>query len=646
MQISELYREESIWNKKGVMMLLLLGVALWVLTPRFYEPTGESWRSWAAARILTETGGFPVFSMGPLYVFFLQFFRLFEYPFSMMSEFLIMHFLTYIAIFLMLRCVLSDVWSFILTCAWIPALTIVEPGGMIPAIGLLALYIKEGWKQKNVEELMPLTLFVATLCHNAFLPFLAGHMIGVIFKRIKEKTLVLKLPWMPFKSCGVKFILKSLLFCLLLCTLLMPSKRIDHNHMLIDPKYAPVSIEKGMTTAFFMIGNWKYIYRTMPEDSWSKQDWYLSNDEAFGGAQSVLEAFIKAPQTAINNIFENVGAIAHVPALFVVGNVSNPLVVLAVVLFSIGCMEVFITYGYLGRWPHLFAVTLGTIGVIGALLLTWFSQRYLLALLPIGLLMVTHIGRGLCRLIKTCTLKEQSSCSRPWLMVVVVVCIVLGVVFNEWVIASLFHKTLSVTSRLQIWSLDMFLIMSGCLFFIFKKYSISLLSQEDIGESYLMTHLIIGVSVVTVFLTVFPYPKGIKHQMIAVFNQKGMLRDMKYQSMVSARQALLKHTKNTDRILALEANWIKAFMPVELGSVSHIHSLPPFKDAQEEVDNFFSKINVVWVNPLWADYNKEVSTTNLRYRLHVEPFLKKALQNGWEVTEIDGFWKIYRRSNS
>ena len=56
--------------------LVLWGLVLFALTPRFWETGGESWKAWAAARILRETGGFPVFSLGPLYVVYLQAFVL------------------------------------------------------------------------------------------------------------------------------------------------------------------------------------------------------------------------------------------------------------------------------------------------------------------------------------------------------------------------------------------------------------------------------------------------------------------------------------------------------------------------------------------------------------------------------------------
>ena len=93
-------------QKRFLTVQLLVAVATlllaaYLLTPRFWEPGGESWRNWAAARILRETGGFPVFSVGPAYVVYLQFFQLFNYPMSVQLEYLVTYLFTYIAIFLM-----------------------------------------------------------------------------------------------------------------------------------------------------------------------------------------------------------------------------------------------------------------------------------------------------------------------------------------------------------------------------------------------------------------------------------------------------------------------------------------------------------------------------------------------------------------
>src|SRR5947199_8512896 len=64
----------------GVLVLLFL------LQPRGWEPGGESWTAWAAARRLAETGTFSVASRNGLYVVYLLVFRELPFPYSMIIE--------------------------------------------------------------------------------------------------------------------------------------------------------------------------------------------------------------------------------------------------------------------------------------------------------------------------------------------------------------------------------------------------------------------------------------------------------------------------------------------------------------------------------------------------------------------------------
>ena len=160
--------QERLSGRGLLVAVVVLLLATYVLTPRFWEPSGEIWKQWAAARILRETGGFPVFSFGPLYISYLQIFQLFDYPLSMQLEYFLTHLFAYIAIFLMLRSVLPATFALLLTCAWIPMIAVLQPGAMVAGIGFTALYFR-GRSSGINKGYLPASLLAAALCRTAFL---------------------------------------------------------------------------------------------------------------------------------------------------------------------------------------------------------------------------------------------------------------------------------------------------------------------------------------------------------------------------------------------------------------------------------------------------------------------------------------------
>ena len=117
--------------------------------------------------------------------------------------------------------------------------------------------------------------------------------------------------------------------------------------------------------------------------------------------------------------------------------------------------------------------------------------------------------------------------------------------------------------------------------------------------------------------------------------------------MTRVHPELLKSVDKTSKVLAYEEPWIRSFADVDLDKVFHPLFLPPFKKSSGETEKFLDSLDVIWVSNEFERREASVATQiYLRYYLHVEPFLKKALENGWTVRNIEGFGKIYRRSIS
>ena len=272
----------------------VLLAAFFFLAPRGVDPVGsECEQQWVAARILGETGGFPVMSLGPLYVVYLQAFRWIEYPSSVQLEHVITVMLVCGAVLFMLRRFWGLPLALLVVCAWLPYLAVLNPGSLLMGIGFLCLYLR-GPEYRFNRGYIPLPLLAALLCHSSCSVLLFGHIAGECIRR-RRAGLELIGPFSFVKEDFIGLLAKLGLFVLLIAVVFMPSKRWDHNHMLIESTYCPVPLNNAMTIGFFQIGTWKEVERTIPEVKWVDTDWYSVTPLIYKGAVSVLQAVIRAP---------------------------------------------------------------------------------------------------------------------------------------------------------------------------------------------------------------------------------------------------------------------------------------------------------------------------------------------------------------
>ena len=651
--------QDRLRTSELLVAIIILLLATYVLTPRCWEPGGESWKQWAAARILRETGGFPVFSLGPLYTSYLQIFQLFDYPVSIQLEYLLTHLFAYTAIFLMLRSILPSTFALLLTCAWIPMIAVLEPGGMVAGVGFVALYfrcIRSGMEfQKEIpttenrpsviakrfscsmfnKGYLPVSLLAAALCHSAFVAFLIGNIIGVFTERRLRRQPIFTFFRSIRQTQIFPLMAKGGLLILVVLTILFSSHRWDHNHMLTDWTYIPFPSGNPLTLGFFQLGNWKYIMRTVPESLWIHQDWYFTHEKAFGGAATILQALLRKPDTVIKNVLENMTSLAQLPRFFTAGNLRGPLAAAFWVLLPIGFLGMVQRFKSDRLRPFIFSISVGTIMMVGALLLTSLNNRYMMALLPVALLIIAHIGPGLWCFVKL-------SKKRALSLVLSSLLIFAGIILNEWTVAALFHRDLSFSSRLEIWSLDILLIGIGIIF-ITSIYRPAFLAKIKYQDCLYLGAIAAVMSAVLVFFTA-AYPKGKARQLEAVLSNQAFLSGTEPLSMAIACPELLSSLSRKISVLTLEDTWIKGFTKVDLDKIYLVRSLPPFPDSSGKTEKLLSNLDMIWVSSSWSKEAPSVSSANFwRYRLHVAPFLEKALARGWTAQEVQGYGKIYRR---
>ncbi len=643
-----------------LLFIVVILLAMFVLTPRAWEPGPESWKQWAAARILRETGGFPVSSLGPLYVSYLQIFSFFEYPLSMQLEYAITHLFVYLAIFFLLQKFMRRRYALLLTIAWIPHLAVIEPGGVIAGIGFLCLYLAPGKSVFRNQGYFPPALLAAALCHSAYILFLGGHVIGTVVKKWKTGQPTTSLSDMFRKRSKLSsLILTSVTIGLLFLFILpitSPSSRFDHNHMLTDQTYSPITIDNPLELAFFQYGNDRWVKRNVPESEWVYQDWYFTQEKAYGSVSSIAEAVLTKPALVMQNILSSLALGLQLPAFFFAGKYLGPASLLLWILVFLDCCGLLSRLRMHQHYPLLFSIALGTLAVVGALALSSFNIRYVATLLPIGFLIVCHIGQG-AYYCKDIFFKKDSRRKRSFMLFASFL-ILMGIIANGKVISSVFlpysYEEMRFSLQLQIWIFQCFMILLGILLLVFKTSVLTWLDQKDklesetlIVEKKSMTwrRVMVLLSTVLLFVTI-SYPLTITGQAAAVLDNEDILSGADRLGMVNAYPALSSGIDKNTKILTLENHWVQAFTTADLDNVYQVWGLPPFEDQSGKTEEKLSSLDLILVSSAWEEEKASLSTQSyLRYLLHVKPFLE-AHSDEWDIQTIDGYGKMYVRKKT
>ena len=648
----------------------VLFLSVYIFLPRFWEPSSETWRYWAFARILRETGGFPVFSGGPLYVLYLQLFSFFEYPLSFQIEFFATHVFTAGCIFLMLRKIVDNFPALLLTCAWLPAIAMVQGTAAVAGMGFVALYLARNVISSNENDhYLSLSLGAAGLCHSAYIPFFVAHAAGELIKRLICKSAIIAIP----KNIKiVKFTLNIALITLIFMTVLFQSPRWDNSHMMVPATYMPVPMDNALEIGFFQIGTHYYVTQAIPEAKWLFQDWYFTHEKAFGGATTFLQALTTKTGLVFSIIANNVISFLYLPTIFLLGPVrpifeSSFLKLFLWGLVIIGVLGIIKRCKVREQIPLLMALSIGTMSIIGALFLTWFSLRYVMTLLPIALFVLAHIGFGLKSLVAGKSAvgyanKDQRECFHMFprslwkksislfavrqvlFGILGVAIVVLGMFASKPLIEHLsgliFCSTVNVPIAVRLF-ISFALIAVGI--FVVKRYC-------PLWPSYLLRQItdhfkwIVALLATALILSNLCYSSE-KLGLTNMFSMEYLLTGSRPVSLTTTHKTLLSSINRQTSVLALEDVWIKAFGDVDLNLVYNVFGLPPFADESGKSENFLSRLDVIWVSNNWISTSPAISTNSfLRYQLHIKPFLEREISIGnWVAEEVNGFGRIYRR---
>jgi hypothetical protein len=577
-------------------------LAVYLLTPRGFEPGGETWGAWAAARNLSNLEGFPVFSRNLLYVTYLTLFNWSQFPNSFILEYWITHLFVLISIYTLLITKIDSVKSLIMVVALAPLLAVVEGGGTLAAIGFFSLYLRIYTMCDNRSwPVLPASLFAAALCHSVYLPFVILHLLASVFRSYIDNS---KFIYIDFSINFIKEKLSLIaIICIAFAAILFQSDRAENNHMLMDPRFAPIPLSSALNIAFFQIKTWDIVERTNDPSLLYLKDWFFEVPRIFGNSKTIIDLILSDTNLFFEIIFKDLSSTLLIPLyLFsfysAFSNPTIPAYLVSMIIFLIlvvGAYKAYRTQGLI----LLILLVFGCGTVILAFLMTWFSFRYLVTLLPIFLVLYIHY------------LGEKNTDNA---------------------------SILSATLENKLIKNGIFLV--GCSLLLSSAPFASSHYQQITDECTEPSTTSIVVRATNITCKKL---KRIKFQINAVIDKSFFLKNDVGVSMFTAFPELSLLIDENTRILSLEHTFFSSFTKVQTGNSYQVASLPPFEDSTQYTANLLNKIDIFFVSDHWVSGEPSVSTQSyLRYILHVLPYLN-AKNLEFQVIQIPRYGKAYIR---
>lgn len=381
-----------------VVVFLTIVVSLIVLTPGNFGAyfAGETWKSWAASKILLNEGKFIDHTFGPLYYTFLTLFSFLEYKSAILTEYLVTHIFCLYAIYKFLNLKNSKLISILLPIAWIPFLAFVQSPKYILAIAFIFLHLSKMHERKLFDNWFPPFLLAAVACNWGYILFYIAHIIGKFLSDFKDKKNSLKLSKNNYSIFGFVIIL-LFIFCYT-----NQSHKPYNNHFVAEMRYLPVESESPFALGFFQYANHRYSQQTYKnKNDLIKADWYFTHEKIFGDCKNFLCVLKEKPETLLINIKPNIGWLSrHLTSLFFGFEVSylklNYFIIFFILSLSISFLGlVGLFYSKTQKILLLSYVFIGSFEYTLALLMTGAPYRYVISLMPICFLLINFSSLGI-----------------------------------------------------------------------------------------------------------------------------------------------------------------------------------------------------------------------------------------------------------
>ena len=425
-------------DKKKINELILvfftLFLSLIILTPGNVVENfaAETWKPWAASKILLNEGKFIDHTFGPLYYTFLTLLSFLEYKSAILTEYLLTHIFCLYAFYKFLNLKNSKFISFLLPIAWIPFLAFIESPKYILAIAFLFFHLSKMHKKKLFDNWFPPFLLAAVACNWGYILFYIAHIIGKLLSDLKNKKNSLKLSRNNYSIFGF------LLVLFFIFSFINQSHKPFNNHFVTIYKHAPVELNSPFEIGFFQYANHRYSQQiNKNKNDLIEADWYFTHKKIFGDCKDFLCVLKKKPETVLMNIQPNSGQLfRHLTTLFFGLEISTLkfnyfiiFFILALLISFFGIIGLF--YNKTQRSLLLSYIFIGAFGYILALLLTGSGYRYVVSLMPICFLLINFTDLGILHIKKINNKKIKLIKSKHIFIFIFTVILISDVVFYK-----------------------------------------------------------------------------------------------------------------------------------------------------------------------------------------------------------------------
>lgn len=377
-----------------VLLIILLLFAMNFLTPVSFEPSGESFNEWAAAKMLFDGYGFPVSHIPLAYsIYSGALITLLNYPAFVVIEFYATFLFFFLAMYLCCKEIINKFISIIICIAFMPAIIVVEGHNTIFACSIFFIYIRNLFLYKS-PKFLSLTLLFCTLFHQVFLPFFIGHSLGYLILNRKKiffrniKTSIIK----NIKSINLlRLIIILMIIITYIISLNFQSSRKDNNYFMSEYTWAPIKLKSPVEIGVFQIA--PYFNSAILHDNKviENEDWYFLAPKVLNGSKNLLEVFYKAPLVLLENALINLKNLAYMPNTMILQLQAKPIVIISLIIFILSVFRSCLWMIQKKMYCSLTCIVLGVTTTLSVLLLTWTHNfRYNVVFFPIILPFVLH----------------------------------------------------------------------------------------------------------------------------------------------------------------------------------------------------------------------------------------------------------------
>ena len=425
-------------DKKKTNELILVFVtfflSLIILTPGNFGSNfgAETWKSWAASKILLDEGKFIDHTFGPLYYTFLTLLSSLEYKSAIIIEYFLTHIFCLYAIYKFLNLKKSKFISILLPIAWIPFLAYIQSPKYILAIAFIFLHLSKMHEKKLFDNWLPPFLLAGIACNWGYILFYIAHIIGKFLSDFKYKKNSLKLSKNNYSFFGFVIIL------LFIFSYINQSHKPHNNHFVAETKYLPIESTSPFVLGFFQYANTRYSQQTYKnKNDLIEADWYFTNKKIFGDCKDFFCVLKEKPETLLINIKSNIGWLSrNITALFFGLEISRLKLGYFIIFFILALSISFLgivglLYNKSQKILLLSYIFIGSFGYTLALLITGTPFRYVISLMPICFLLINFSGLGIASIKKKQYKKLKLIESKHIFILIFIIILVSDIIFYK-----------------------------------------------------------------------------------------------------------------------------------------------------------------------------------------------------------------------